>query len=300
MRTEGMRGRAAAALLTLMLLGGIGGNAIAQEGDAERLDADLQKARADLAQSKKDVQKAEAELAKTDSLMRDEAQRAAQTQDRQAKDLARRSQENAALQARMQETQGKVDAEHAAAARSQNAVDEIKARQKQLALTLAGYCDSLIARIQGGMPWDQEARVDRVRALKKDLETGSASPEEGYARLAAVLKDETKAGDEVAVFSKPLTRKHGEVVNAQILKIGNQWLAYMDDEAKNFGVLERAANGAWDWREDVTFAEKNRIRNALEVKSAKRPPQLVILDLGIAPGQGGNSQVTPDAKGGRP
>jgi hypothetical protein len=62
---------------------------------------------------------------------------------------------------------------------------------------------------------------------------------------------------------------------------------YMDEEGKRFGVLERkaAASGApvWEWREDPGFEEKNRIKAALEVKSAKRPPQLAVLDLGLAP-----------------
>jgi hypothetical protein len=61
---------------------------------------------------------------------------------------------------------------------------------------------------------------------------------------------------------------------------------YMDEEGKRFGVLERkaAASGApvWEWREDPGFEEKNRIKAALEVKSAKRPPQLAVLDLGLA------------------
>jgi hypothetical protein len=74
-------------------------------------------------------------------------------------------------------------------------------------------------------------------------------------------------------------------VNAQVLKIGNQWLVYMDEEGKRFGVLERKAgagdSAAWEWREDPGFAEKNRIKAALEVKSAKRPPQLAVLDLGV-------------------
>lgn len=277
------------AAVTAMLL--LAGGARAQEGD-DRLDGDLQKARADMAQARKDIQKADGELAKSDSLMRDEAARAAQSEDRQGKDRERREKENAALQARTAETQGKIDAERNAAARGQNAVDEIKARQKQLVALLAAWCDSVAARIDGGLPWDKEPRIDRVRALKKDLQAGTASPDEGFARLSAILKDEIKLGDEIAVFNKPVTRKSGEVVNAQVLKIGNLWLAYMDEDAKRFGILEKTEKG-WEWREDLGFSEQNRVREALEVKSAKRPPQLVTLDLGILPGgaaatKGGN------------
>lgn len=257
----------------------------AQDADAApRLESEIQKARAEAEKSKKDVQKAEADLRKTDSLLRDENDRAAAAEQRAAKDRERREKENAALQARVQETQAKVDQERAAASRKQNDEDEIKSRQKRLSLLLAGYCDSLARRIEGGLPWDNETRLDRVRSLKKDLEAGSATVDEGFARLNALLKDEAKSGDEITLFNKPISRKNGETVNAQVLKIGNQWLAYMDEEGKRFGILERKPGGAWEWREDPGFEEKNRIKAAIEIKASKRPPSLAVLDLGIAPG----------------
>ncbi|MDB5048302.1 MAG: hypothetical protein JWO30_1373 [Fibrobacteres bacterium] len=258
-----------------------------QDEDAGgRLESDIQKARSEIVQAKKDAQKAEAELQKTDSLLKEENARAVQTEDRQAKDRERREKENAALQVRLQETQAKINAERSGLGRWQNSEDEIKARQKRLAMVLAGYCDSVAARIEAGPPWEREPRVDRVKSLKKDLEAGSATIEEGFARLNAVIKEEIKGGDEIALLNKPITRKNGDVVNAQVLKIGNQWLVYMDEEGKRFGILEKKPGSdgapAWDWREDPGFAEKNRIKAALEVKSAKRPPQLVVLDLGLA------------------
>ena len=279
----------AAALLAL----GAAAPARAQETDAARLEADLQKARAEMAQARKDIRKAEGELRKADSLMREEGARAARAEGRQGRDREKREKENAALQARVAETQGKINAQRAAMARGQNAVDEVKARQKQLATALAAWCDSALARVEAGPPWEQAARAERLRSLKKDLEAGSAAPEEGFARLSAVLKEEIKLGDEVSLLNKPVTRLNGEVVNAQVLRFGNQWLAYMDEEGRHFGVLERQGGG-WKWREDLGFAEKNRIRSALEVKAAKRPPQLVLLDLGVSlPGGAG-----ADAEGG--
>lgn len=285
MRQSPRRASGARALLWAAALLAAPGALRAQDADAAaRLDADAQKARADVEKSKKDVQKAEADLRRTDSLLREENDRAAAAEQRAAKDRERREKENAALQARVQETQGKINQERASLGRWQNEEDEIKARQKRLSLLLAGYCDSLARRIESGPPWDNEARLDRVRGLKKDLEAGSATVDEGFARLTAILKDEVKTGDEISLFNKPLTRKNGEAVNAQILKIGNQWLVYMDEDGKRFGVLERKAGGAWDWREDPGFEEKNRIKAAIEIKGAKRPPSLAVLDLGIAPG----------------
>ncbi len=260
--------------------------ALGQESESARLESEIQKARTEMAQAKKDAAKADAELRKTDSLLREENARASQTEDRQAKDRERREKENASLQTRLQETQAKINAERSGMNRFQNAQDEIKARQKRLTLVLAGYCDSVVARIEAGPPWEKEPRVDRLKSLKKDLEAGSASLEEGFARLNAAVKEEIKGGDEIAVLNKPVTRKNGDVVNAQVLKIGNQWFVYMDEEGKRFGILERhpASGGGWtwEWREDPGFEEKNRIKAALEVKSAKRPPQLAVLDLGLS------------------
>ena len=260
-----------------------------------RLESDLQKTKADLVQTRKDIAKAEAELNKTDSLVRAEAVRAALSEERQAKDRERREKENQDLEKRLRETQAKIAAERSVQSRQVNSVEEIKSRQKNLVLTLAAFCDSVALRIASGPPWDRETRLDRIKALKRDLETGNASVDEGFSRINAIIKEEIKTGDEIAVFNKPITRKNGEVVNAQVLKVGNQWVVYMDEEAKNFGILERkaavsgsgngstAATWTWDWREDPGFTERNQIRTAMEVKSAKRPPQLVMLSLGIVP-----------------
>lgn len=250
---------------------------------AQDLGEEIRKAQAEIARTKKEIQRADGELRRTDSLMRDETARATQAEERLDRDQQRRDKELAALGARLNETQGKIDAERNALARSQNSMDEIKARETQLARTLAGWCDSVAARVETGMPWDNQARLDRIRALRKDLDAGTATAEEGLARLSAILREEVKAGDEIALFNKPITRANGEVVNAQVLRLGNQWIVYMDEDAKRFGVLERQ-NGAWKWREELSFAEKNRVKEAIDVKGAKAPPKLAVLDLGLATG----------------
>jgi hypothetical protein len=268
----GLGGAPAVLLLALGLLAGAAG--------AQDVEGDIRGARAEIAKAKREIQRAEAEVRRADSLMRDEAGRAARTEERQAKDRERREKEIEGLQARLQETRGKIDAERNTLARHQNAIDEIKARQANLAKVMAAWCDSLAARVESGLPWDNQARLDRINALKRDLEAGSASPDEGLTRLSALLREEVKAGDEIAVFNRPLNRNNGESVNAQVLRLGNQWLVYMDEEGKRFGVMERR-DGKWAWREELSFVEKNRVREAIEVKSAKRPPQLVVLDLGL-------------------
>ncbi|MEO6095904.1 MAG: DUF3450 family protein, partial [Fibrobacteria bacterium] len=194
-------------LAALLIAAAIPLAAWSQESESARLESAIQKARTEMAQAKKDAAKADAELRKTDSLLREETTRAAQAEERQARDRERREKENASLQTRIQETQAKINAERAGLSRHQNAQDEIKARQKRLTMVLAGYCDSVAARIEAGPPWEREGRIDRVKSLKKDLEAGSANLEEGFARLNAAIKEEIKGGDEIAVLNKPVTRK---------------------------------------------------------------------------------------------
>ena len=96
------------------------------------------------------------------------------------------------------------------------------------------------------------------------------------------FKEEIKNGDEVALFSRPVTRQNGEIVNAQLLKIGNQMIAYMDDESGKFGTLERRfENGkiTYVWNENLDFSQRNAIKLALSVKSGREAPQLVPLDI---------------------
>jgi len=74
------------------------------------------------------------------------------------------------------------------------------------------------------------------------------------------------------------------VVNAKVLKIGNQWMVYSDEEEKKFGVMTRTVkNGAihYSWKEDLNFEERDAVRTALDIKSGKKPPGLVSLPLSL-------------------
>ncbi|MFC1586281.1 DUF3450 family protein, partial [Fibrobacterota bacterium] len=143
-------------------------------------------------------------------------------------------------------------------------------------------CEILEQAVKNSLPWDLEARLDRVRVLKRDLEAGNAGLEESFGRLNALYSEEIKFGDEVEFSERPVTRINGETVNARILKIGNQWMVYADEEDKKYGVLERALGEEgiqYKWRENLSFAEREAIRDALDVKNAKKPPKLVNLPI---------------------
>ena len=257
------------------------GSATAQTQDPAE---DAARLKSDIARLKKEVQHADADLQRTDSLTRDENAAAAQNLDRWKRDKERRDKENAALAARIQETRSKISAEQGRMQGYLNGVEEIKAHDKSLLKIFSGLADSLLTRVEAGLPWDVETRKDRILSLKRDLEAGSSTPDEAFTRLSAILKEEIKSGDEVALFNRPLTRQNGEVVNAQILKLGNQALMYMDEEGKNFGVLERhfeKGTPAYVWREDLSFEEKNAVKLALTVKAGREAPQLVPLSLAL-------------------
>ncbi len=279
-----------------ILLAGLMGIASAQDADPNETAAKL---RDDVTRLQRDIQHADADLQRTDSLSRDEAAAAAQNADRWQKDRERHEKENQELNARVQETRAKITAEQTRMQGYLNAADEIKAREKSLLTLLSGFADSLLARVQAGPPWDLETRRDRLLSLKSDIEAGSAGPDEVFGRLAAILKDEIKNGDEVAEYNRPLTRQNGEVINAQMLKLGNQSVVYMDDEGKKFGVLERRIeNGkpVYAWREALDFKEQNSVKLALAVKAEREAPQLVPLDVSLSPD---SASVTASANGGR-
>jgi hypothetical protein len=281
MKTQAWRGAALAGLLMTGLLAGTFVPAGAQEPATA---AEAARIRNDIARLKREVARAEAEARKTDSLMRDEQAAAARSQERLARDRERREKENAMLSGRIQETRAKISAERTRGQGYANGIEEIKARDKALLGFFATLGDSLLVRIETGLPWDPEVRRDRLLSLKRDLEGGTASPDEAFSRLSAILKEETKNGDEIALLSRPLTRRNGEVVNAQILKIGNQMLLYADDEGKKFGILEpRVENGktVYNWREELSFADRTAVKKAVAVKSGREAPQLVPLPLSL-------------------
>jgi hypothetical protein len=86
----------------------------------------------------------------------------------------------------------------------------------------------------------------------------------------------------VIMSSRPLTRRNGEVINAQALKIGNQVIVYVDEDGKKFGMLERATGPegeAWTWREDLNLAERTAVKRAIAVKAGRETPQLATLNV---------------------
>ena len=122
-----------------------------------------------------------------------------------------------------------------------------------------------------------------------DIESGNASEEEAFSRLKSLIAEEIRFGDEVAIINSPFTRKNGELINAQILRIGNQWMVYSDEAGTLYGALVRKVEQAGDslkvtyeWNEELNLNERNAVRFAIDVKQAKKPPQMVTLPVSIS------------------
>lgn len=238
--------------------------------------------KAEIARLEGEIARADADIRRTDSLAREEQAAVARVHERLARERDRREKENAALAARVRDARERAASERARGERYEAGVAEIRAREAALAAFLATVADTLLARVETGLPWDRDERRDRILSLKRDIEAGTAPPDEAFARLAALLREETKAGDEVILSSRPLTRGTGEVVNAQVLKIGNQAAVYVDDEGKHYGILEPREQHdtiTWTWREDLDFSERAAVKRAVAVKAGREAPQLTPLPV---------------------
>ena len=170
-------------------------------------------------------------------------------------------------------------------ARAKNRTDNVAAKRKALRNALATIGHQLETQIAQTVPWERETRLDRAKSLTRDIESGNASEEEAFSRLKSLIAEETKFGDEVAVINSPLTRKNGELINATILRIGNQWMVYSDENGSVFGSLvRRVENGqvVYEWNEDLNLEERSAVKLAIDVKQARKPPQIVTLPVSVS------------------
>jgi len=254
--------------------------------DKDVVDPELvRKIQAEISQLKKENKKLDKDLAHADSMMTEEASRTAKLHENYEKQLSRKKEEIQEIKNSLTQIQTQISQEKSKQASFQNKSDEIKAREQSNKKLLLQIAAKLEERITGSLPWDIEKRLERIRVLKRDMETNNASLDEILVRLTSIYKDEIKLGDEITLQDQPVTRKNGEVINARVLKMGNQWMVYSDEEEKNFGVLSRtqtAQGVSYTWKEDLDFKEREAVRAALDIKSGKKPPGLVTLPLSLA------------------
>lgn len=247
--------------------------------------SDIEDYKAQKAALQQELKKLDVRTAQTDSLAKEEARRFETTRSRQKEDLERRKAELDSMQIKIAAVAKELQEEKGRQGSYAVQVENAKSYRAGIAKSLAAKCSELESIVSSSIPWDREQRLDRIRALRRDLENGNAAPEEGLTRLQALFREEIRFGDEVTIHNRPMIRNDGETVNARILRLGNQWIVYTDEEEGKYGVLVRSAGKTGDveytWREDLSFEERSAVKLAIDVKLARKPPQMVRLPLSL-------------------
>lgn len=232
-----------------------------------------------------EIKRLDSQIAETDSLLKEDETHRKTIEERFKKDSDRRRVEIDSLNLKIKRVAAELQTERDAQARAKGRIDNVKAKRKALNTMLAAVSEQLEKQVAETLPWDRDIRLDRVKSLSRDIKSGNATEEEAFSRLKSLIAEEIKFGDEVAIINSPITRKDGNLVNAKILRIGNQWMVYADENGTLFGALERKVEKGeikFEWNEELSLSERSAIMNAIDVKQAKKPPQIVTLPVSLS------------------
>ena len=232
-----------------------------------------------------EIQNLNTRIASTDSMLRADASHRQLLEQRYKADVERRNLEIDSLNAKIRKVASSLQQERNKQARAKNKSDNVAAKRRALRSELAKICKQLEVQIAQTLPWERDKRLDRAKSLTREIESGNVTEEEAFSRMKSLVNEEIKFGDDVSVVNSPLTRKSGEIVNATILRIGNQWMVYVDENGAQYGRLERKIeNGSvvYEWNENLNLEERAAVKLAIDVKQAKKPPQIVKLPVSLS------------------
>lgn len=232
-----------------------------------------------------EIQNLNTRIASTDSMLRADASHRQLLEQRYKADVERRNLEIDSLNAKIRKVAANLQQERNKQARAKNKSDNVAAKRRALRSELAKICKQLEVQIAQTLPWEREKRLDRAKSLTREIESGNVTEEEAFSRMKSLVNEEIKFGDEVSVVNSPLTRKNGEIVNATILRIGNQWMVYVDENGASYGRLERKLENdkiVYEWNEELNLEERTAVKLAIDVKQAKKPPQIVKLPVSLS------------------
>lgn len=253
-----------------------------------------------LDQLERDVKRIDIKMFTTDSLAKLETTRFETKKEIQVSTRGQKKSELDTLSTQLKKLQGKIQSEGFKQSSFKIRTENHQRKFQESVRKLALITEQFAQQIKSGIPWNLDSRVARVMALKRDLEAETASQEEGVNRLASLIREEIKFNDEIVIAEKSLPRNSGELINVQMLRLGNQWLVYMDSEGKNYGRLVRKISDGnkdqkitqgqtvYTWDEDLNFLQRKAIREAIEIKMAKKAPELLLLPLSLSVIQGGD------------
>lgn len=232
-----------------------------------------------------EIQNLNTRIASTDSMLRADASHRQLLEQRYKADVERRNLEIDSLNAKIRKVAANLQQERNKQARAKNKSDNVAAKRRALRSELAKICKQLETQIAQTLPWERDKRLDRAKSLTREIESGNVTEEEAFSRMKSLVNEEIKFGDEVSVVNSPLTRKNGEIVNATILRIGNQWMVYVDENGASYGRLERKLENdkiVYEWNENLNLEERAAVKLAIDVKQAKKPPQIVKLPVSLS------------------
>lgn len=232
-----------------------------------------------------EIKKISSKIKEAEKWSKEDANRYSTLEKRYRDDLSRRSLEIDSLNTKIKRIAEQIQAEKSKQSMAKNRADRVKSKREASLALMAEQCKKLEQQVEQTLPWDKDARLERVRSLLRDIQTKNASEEEAFSRLKVLIQEEIRFGDEVVIVNAPLTRNNGEVINARILRIGNQWMVYTDDNSAVYGVLKRTIeNGKvkYDWYEALTLSERDAVKFAIDVKQARKAPQMVTLPLSLS------------------
>ena len=232
-----------------------------------------------------EIQNLNTRIASTDSMLRADASHRQLLEQRYKADVERRNLEIDSLNAKIRKVAASLQQERNKQARAKNKSDNVAAKRRALRSELAKICKQLEVQIAQTLPWERDKRLDRAKSLTREIESGNVTEEEAFSRMKSLVNEEIKFGDEVSVVNSPLTRKNGEIVNATILRIGNQWMVYVDENGASYGRLERKLENdkiVYEWNEKLNLEERAAVKLAIDVKQAKKPPQIVKLPVSLS------------------
>lgn len=233
------------------------------------------------AQLQKDIAQIDEKIRFNDSLIRKDKERFELLQKRALNDIENKETEILGLEGKVDTLQNEIE-------RLSGSIESIKAQERAIIAQRSYLSDQLIQHCQNlkngvakSLPWDKEKRIARITALKKDLETGSAQIEDGLSRLLSLINEEISFGDDIVLEERTVQRNDGSSVIAQMLRLGNLWIAYVDKNKNSYGILSRQNDTSFAWREELSFSEREEVRTAIRVKESKKAPQLTPLTVDL-------------------
>jgi hypothetical protein len=256
----------------------LAGLVFAQEASVKDTTVLLQK----LETLQQKIKMTQSKFGQTDSLMKFEAKAFAEREERLKNELVRRNNELSEASQRLKAVRLELNKEIRLENKYQGQERAYNLRLESLNKQILKEVIGLELLVQKSIPIDLDKRLERIVALRRDLEKKTSSPEEALSRVKALYSEEIRFGDEVSIKRTSINRKDGLLINVEMLRLGNVWAAYMDDEAKYFGVYNRISTPegfSWDWNEELNFEERKSVRNAIEVRAARQAPQLVLIPL---------------------